>query len=255
MYMYICEHAYFWDEQKGEERKTPGCRLAVGRPRALKPFPTARPSPAPLQPSLHPPSPRFGQCTNMTDTLMLRCATLGSTLCCWPNLQPVDGLREPKRCQSFSRFPPAVLLPQTSRLPWCCPAHMRRALYADVRASALPNRQSRRAARPAEASRPARPAPSTPLPRLRPFCTAPTMAARTRSRWCSSTPSSDQGLPSVSTLPPSCSPRSGGEETAAPLFATAFPAAGLSSGCFTNTLRGRICEKTPLSHFQIYYCN
>ena len=116
MYMYICEHAYFWDEQKGEERKTPGCRLAVGRPRALKPFPTARPSPAPLQPSLHPPSPRFGQCTNMTDTLMLRCATLGSTLCCWPNLQPVDGLREPKRCQSFSRFPPAVLLPQTSRL-------------------------------------------------------------------------------------------------------------------------------------------
>ena len=82
----------------------------------MKPFPTARPSPAPLQPSLHPPFPRFGQCTNMTDTLMLRCATLGSTLCCWPDLQPVDGLREPKRCQSFSRFPPAVLLPQTSRL-------------------------------------------------------------------------------------------------------------------------------------------
>ena len=48
---------------------------------------------------------------------------------------------------------------------------------------------------------------------LRPFCTAPTRAARTRSRRCSSTPPSDQGLPSVSILPPSCSPRSGGEET------------------------------------------
>jgi len=57
MYMYICEHAYFWDEQKGEERRTPGCRLAVGRLRVLKPFPTARPSPASPQPSLHPPSP------------------------------------------------------------------------------------------------------------------------------------------------------------------------------------------------------
>ena len=139
-------------KQKGEERKTPGCRLTVGRPRALKLFPTARPSPAPLQPSLHPPSPRFGQCTNMTDTLMLRCATLGSTLCCWPNLQPVNGLREPKCCQSFSRFPPAVLLPQTSRL--CCMSLVR-----------------------------------------------------------------------------------------------------FIAGCFTNTLRGRICEKTPLSKNQIYYCN
>ena len=48
---------------------------------------------------------------------------------------------------------------------------------------------------------------------LRPFCTAPTRAARTRSRLCSSTPPSDQGLPSVSILPPSCSPRSSGEET------------------------------------------
>ena len=56
---------------------------------------------------------------------------------------------------------------------------------------------------------------------LRPFCMAPTMAAHTRLKCCSSTPPSDQGRPSVSTLPPSCSPRSGGEETAAPLFA--FP--------------------------------
>ena len=118
---------------------------------------------------------------------------------------------------------------------------MRRALYAEVRASALPNRQSRRAARPAEASRPARPAPSTPLPRLRPFCTAPTMAVRTRSMWCLSTPPSDQGLPSVSTLPPSCSPRSGSEETAAPLFTFPQPlligyACMPVCGDFINTL-------------------
>ena len=105
MYMYICEHAYFWDEQKGEERKTPGCRLAVGRPRALKPFPTARPSPAPLQPSLHPPSPRFGQCTNITDTLMLRSATLGSTLRRWPNLQPVDGFARAETLPIIFPFP------------------------------------------------------------------------------------------------------------------------------------------------------
>ena len=142
MYMYICEHAYVWDEQKGEGGKTPGCRLTVGRLRVLKPFPTARPLPASPQPSLHPPPPWFGQCT-------------------------------------AARF----------------------------------------------------------FVKLRPFCTAPTMAARTRSRLCSSTPSSDQGLPSVSTLPPSCSPRSGGEETAAPLFATAISRVS-RTGCFHEHLAG-----------------
>ena len=91
MYMYICEHAYFWDEQKGEGGKTPGCRLTVGRLRVLKPFPTARPSPASPQPSLHPPPPCFGQRTNITNTCMLRSVTLGSTLRCWPHLQRVEG--------------------------------------------------------------------------------------------------------------------------------------------------------------------
>jgi len=91
MYMYICEHAYVWDEQKGEGGKTPGCRLTVGRLRVLKPFPTARPSPASPQPSWHPPPPCCGQCTNITNTRMLRSATLGCTLRRWPHLQRVDG--------------------------------------------------------------------------------------------------------------------------------------------------------------------
>ena len=96
MYMYICEHAYVWDEQKGEGGKTPGRRLTVGRLRVLKPFPTTLPSPAFLQSSLHPPSPCFGQCTNITNTCMLRRAMLGSTLCCWPHPNGSMALREPK---------------------------------------------------------------------------------------------------------------------------------------------------------------
>ena len=79
MYMHICEHAYVWDEQKGEEGKTPRYRLTVCRLRVLKSFLTASPSPASLQLSLHPPSPCFGQCTNITNTCMLRRATVGST--------------------------------------------------------------------------------------------------------------------------------------------------------------------------------
>ena len=96
MYMYICGHAYFWDEQKGEERRTPGFRLVVGRLRVLKPFLIARPSSAPPQPSLHPPPPRCCQCTNITDTLRLRSSTLGSTLPCWLHLQRVN-MRWPPR--------------------------------------------------------------------------------------------------------------------------------------------------------------
>jgi len=55
LYMCICGHPYFWDERKGEERRTPGCRLAVGRLRVFKPFLSARPSSP--QSSLHPPPP------------------------------------------------------------------------------------------------------------------------------------------------------------------------------------------------------
>ena len=79
MYRYICEHAHFWDKQKGEERWTPGWRLAVGRRPVVTPFPAARPSPVPQDPSLHPPSPRCRRSTN-TNTRTLRSATLGSTL-------------------------------------------------------------------------------------------------------------------------------------------------------------------------------
>ena len=91
MYMYICEHAYVWDEQKGEGGRTPGCRLTVCRLRVLKPFPTALPSPASPHPSLHPPPPCFGQCTNITNTCKLRNTTLGSMHCQWPHFQQVNG--------------------------------------------------------------------------------------------------------------------------------------------------------------------
>ena len=84
MYMYICEHAYVWHEQKAEGGKTPGCRLSVGRLRVLKPFLTTRLLPTFLQSSLHPQLPCFGQCTNITNTYMLRSAMLGSTLRRWP---------------------------------------------------------------------------------------------------------------------------------------------------------------------------
>ena len=77
--------------KKGEGGKTPGCRLTVGRLHVLKSFPTARPLPASPQPSLHPPSPCFGQCTNITNTCMLCSATLGSTYRRWSHLQRVDG--------------------------------------------------------------------------------------------------------------------------------------------------------------------
>ena len=91
MHMHICEHAYFWDKQKGEGGKTPRCRLMVGSLRVLKPFLTVRLSPASPQLSLHPLPPCFGQCTNITNTCMLCSAMLGSTLRRWPHLQRVDG--------------------------------------------------------------------------------------------------------------------------------------------------------------------
>ena len=158
MYMYICEHAYVWDEQKGEGGKTPGCRLTVGRRRVLKPFPTARPSPASLQSSLHPPLPCFGQCTNITNTCMLRSATLGSTLRRWSHLQRVDGFAQaettrvprsqsPQPCSPVccvclractggnpaagTRTPCAV---ERAHLPACCTPLLRHAL---LRAAAL----------------------------------------------------------------------------------------------------------------------
>jgi len=42
MYRYICEYAHFWDKQNGEERWTPGWRLAVGRLPVVSSFPAAR---------------------------------------------------------------------------------------------------------------------------------------------------------------------------------------------------------------------
>jgi len=90
MYRYICEHAHFWDKQKGEERWTPGWRLAVGRLPVVTPFPAARPSPALQDQSLHPPSPRCRRSTNNTDTCTLRSATLGSTLPRRPHFHRVD---------------------------------------------------------------------------------------------------------------------------------------------------------------------
>ena len=116
MYMCICGHAYFWDEQKGEERRTPGCRLAVGRLRVLKPFLSAQPSSAPPQPSLHPPPPRCCCCTKITDTRTLRSATLGSTLPRWPHLQRVDGFARASTillCAHPNPITPAAL---------CCPS-------------------------------------------------------------------------------------------------------------------------------------
>jgi len=145
MYMYICEHAYVWDEQKGEGGKTPGCRLTVGRLRVLKPFPTARPSPASLQSSLHPPLPCFGQCTNITNTCMLRSATLGSTHRRWPHLQRVDGfaraettcLRATHRCSDIHCC--ALLLAmccaivaQPTAIPACCIPLLRHSLLCAV---------------------------------------------------------------------------------------------------------------------------
>jgi len=55
----------------------------------LKSFPTARPSPAPPQPSLHTPPPQFSWDTN-TFTRTLRSAMLGSTLPRLPHLHRVD---------------------------------------------------------------------------------------------------------------------------------------------------------------------
>ena len=63
--------------------------LAVGRLPVVTPFPAARPSPAPQDPSLHPPSQRRRRSTNNTDTRMLRGATLGSTLPRRPHLHRV----------------------------------------------------------------------------------------------------------------------------------------------------------------------
>jgi len=90
MYRYICEHAHFWDKQKGEDGWTPGWRLAVGRLPVVTPFPAARPSPALQDQSLHPPSPRCRRSTNNTDTCTLRSATLGSTLPRRPHFHRVD---------------------------------------------------------------------------------------------------------------------------------------------------------------------
>ena len=64
--------------------------LAVGRLHVLKSFPTARPSPAPPQQSLHTPSPQCSWSTNNTDTRMVRSAAVGSTLRRPPDLRRVD---------------------------------------------------------------------------------------------------------------------------------------------------------------------
>ena len=61
------------------------CRLHV-----LKSFPTARPSPAPPQPSLHTPPPQCSWSTNNTDTRTVRSAAVGSTLRRRPDLHRVD---------------------------------------------------------------------------------------------------------------------------------------------------------------------
>ena len=64
--------------------------LAVGRLHVLKSFPTARPSPAPPQPSLHTPPPQCSWSTNNADTRTVRSAAVGSTLCRRPDLHRVD---------------------------------------------------------------------------------------------------------------------------------------------------------------------
>ena len=64
--------------------------LAVCRLHVLKSFPTACPSPAPPQPSLHTPPPQCSWNTNSIDTRTVRSAAVGSTLRRRPDLHRVD---------------------------------------------------------------------------------------------------------------------------------------------------------------------